>query len=276
MGSVRLDGVGDTMQGLGRGQAAQAPDRPSGLQETQMIIFPAVDMRRGRCVRLVQGRAEQETVYSEDPLVVARQWCDQGASWLHLVDLDGAMVQDSHNRAIAREIFRALPIPVQFGGGVRTLSDIGELLSAGAARVILGTVAVERPDLVEEALSRHPGQVIVGLDARRGRVATRGWNQLESLEALPFARDLARRGVDRIVYTDIGKDGTLQGPNLEAIGQMARESGLKVIASGGVSSLQDLSRLNSLKSSGVEGVIVGKALYEGRFSLEAALSAVRG
>ena len=241
-----------------------------------MIIFPAVDMRGGKCVRLVQGRAEQETVYSEDPLVVARRWCDRGASWLHLVDLDGAMVPGSHNRSIAREIFRALPIPVQFGGGVRTLSDIAELLAAGAARVILGTVAVERPDLVEEALSRHPGRVIVGLDARRGKVATRGWNQLEVLEALPFARDLARRGVDRIVYTDIGKDGTLRGPNLEATGQMARESGLKVIASGGVSSLGDLSRLKSLESSGVEGVIVGKALYEGRFSLGAALSAVEG
>ena len=203
-----------------------------------MIIFPAVDMRRGKCVRLVQGRAEAETVYSEDPLVVARRWCDQGATWLHLVDLDGAMVQGSHNRTIAREIFEALPIPVQFGGGVRTLSDIRELLEAGATRVILGTVAVERPDLVEEALTRHPGQVIVGLDARQGRVATRGWNQLEALEALPFARDLARRGVGRIVYTDIGKDGTLRGPNLEATGQMARESGLKVIASGGVSSLR--------------------------------------
>ena len=241
-----------------------------------MIIFPAVDMRRGKCVRLVQGRAEHETVYSEDPLVVARRWCEQGASWLHLVDLDGAMVQGSHNRTIAREIFGALPIPVQFGGGVRTLSDIEELLAAGAARVIVGTAAVERPDLVEEAMNRHPGQVVVGLDARRGRVATRGWNHLEALEALPFARDLAGRGVDRIVYTDIGKDGTLQGPNLEAVGQMARESGLKVIASGGVSSLQDLSRLKQLESSGVEGVIVGKALYEGRFSLEAALSAVEG
>ncbi len=241
-----------------------------------MIIFPAVDMRRGKCVRLVQGRAEHETVYSEDPRVVARRWCEQGASWLHLVDLDGAMVQGSHNRTIAREIFEALPIPVQFGGGVRSLSDIRELLAAGAARVIVGTVAVEQPELVEEALSRHPGQVVVGLDARRGRVATQGWNRLETLEALPFARDLARRGVDRIVYTDIGKDGTLEGPNLEATGQMARESGLKVIASGGVSSIEDLSRLKQLESSGVEGVIVGKALYEGRFSLEAALAAVGG
>ena len=171
---------------------------------------------------------------------------------------------------------RPCPSLCSSGGGVRTLSDIGELLAAGAARVILGTVAVERPDLVEEALSRHPGQVVVGLDARQGRVATRGWNRLEALEALPFARDLARRGVDRIVYTDIGKDGTLQGPNLKAVGQMARESGLNVVASGGVSSLQDLSRLKHLESSGVEGVIVGKALYEGRFSLEAALSAVEG
>ena len=243
-------------------------------QGSEMIIFPAVDMRRGKCVRLFQGRAEDETVYSEDPLVVARQWCDQGASWLHLVDLDGAMFQDTNNRSIAREIFKTVHIPVQFGGGVRTLSDIQELLAAGAARVILGTAAVEDPDLVEEALSRHPGQVIVGLDARRGRVATRGWNHLESLEALPFAQDLARRGVARIIYTDIGKDGTLEGPNLQAIGQMARESGMKVIASGGVSSLQDLSRLKSLTSSNIEGVIVGKALYEKRFSLGAALSAV--
>lgn len=231
-------------------------------------------MRRGKCVRLFQGRAEDETVYSEDPLVVAQQWCDQGASWLHLVDLDGAMFRGTNNRSIAREIFKTVHIPVQFGGGVRTLSDIQELLAAGAARVILGTAAVEEPDLVEEALSRHPGKVIVGLDARRGRVATRGWNHLESLEALPFAQDLARRGVARIIYTDIGKDGTLEGPNLQAIGQMARESGMKVIASGGVSSLRDLSRLKSLTSSNIEGVIVGKALYEKRFSLGAALSEV--
>ena len=240
-----------------------------------MIIFPAVDMRRGKCVRLVQGRAEDETVYSEDPLVVARQWCEQGASWLHLVDLDGAMVQDSHNRSIARDIFRALPIPVQFGGGVRTLSDIRELLEAGAARVILGTVAVERPDLVEEALSRHPRPGGRGAGRPPGTGGHPGMEPTGGAggAALRQGSGAAGRG-SRIVYTDIGKDGTLQGPNLEATGQMARESGLKVIASGGVSSLQDLSRLKHLESSGVEGVIVGKALYEGRFSLGAALSAV--
>lgn len=241
-----------------------------------MIIFPAVDMRQGKCVRLVQGRAQEETIYSDDPVVMARQWCDQGASWLHLVDLDGAMVQGRNNRTIARRIFRALPIPVQFGGGVRTLSDVQELLAAGAARVILGTAAVERPDLVEEALSRHPDRVIVGLDARDGLVATRGWNRVESLQVLPFARELARRGVPRIVYTDISRDGTLKGPSLEAIGQVAQGSGLKVIASGGVSSLQDLARLKALESRGVDGVIVGKALYEGRFSLGQALSVAGG
>lgn len=231
-------------------------------------------MRHGKCVRLVQGRAEDETIYSEDPVVIARQWCAQGASWLHLVDLDGAMVKGRHNRTIARRIFKALPIPVQFGGGVRTLSDVQDLLAAGAARVILGTAAVEQPDLVEEALSRHPDRVIVGLDARDGLVATRGWHRVEALEVLPFARELARRGVPRIVYTDISQDGTLKGPNLEAIGQVALGSGLKVIASGGISSLQDLARLKALESTGVEGVIIGKALYEGRFSLGQALSEV--
>lgn len=236
-----------------------------------MIIFPAVDMRQGRCVRLRQGRAKDETVYSEDPVVASQKWWKQGASWLHLVDLDGAMVTGKNNRLIAQRIFEVLPIPVQFGGGIRTFLDVEELIAAGAARVILGTAAVEKPALLEQALTSYPNQVVVGLDAQDGFLATRGWNRVESLEVLSFACDLAARGVERVIYTDISKDGMLKGPNLEGIKRLIDGSGLKVIASGGVSSLKDLADLKALESTGLDGVIIGKALYEERFSLREAL-----
>jgi phosphoribosylformimino-5-aminoimidazole carboxamide ribotide isomerase len=239
-----------------------------------MIVFPAIDMRNGRCVRLLQGRADQETVYYEDPQATAEQWQSDGAEWLHLVDLDGAMGSESNNRGIARRIFQALKIPVQFGGGVRTMSDLEELLEAGASRVILGTAAVEDADFLSEALARFSTKVAVGIDARDGLVATKGWKQVGQLDALEFATSLIQKGVRRIVYTDISRDGTLTGPNLEATRRVAESSGLNVIASGGVSSLEDLLRLKPLEVYGVEGVIIGKALYEKRFSLKEALEAM--
>jgi len=236
-----------------------------------MIIFPAVDIRNGKCVRLLQGRFEEETVYFADPVAVAQRWESEGAEWLHLVDLDGAISPGMGNRAIVKEIFKTLRIPVQFGGGVRKMSDLQELLEAGAERVILGTAAVEEADFLSKALARFSSKVVVGLDVKGGFIATRGWSQVEKLEGLEFARTLGQRGVQRIVYTDISKDGMLTGPNFEAIRRVAVQSGLKVIASGGISTLQDLSRIKQLEPYGVEGAIIGKALYEGRFSLREAL-----
>ena len=236
-----------------------------------MIIFPALDLRHGKCVRLLQGRATDETVYSEDPVAVARMWEAEGARWLHLVDLEGAMSSGTENRALAKRIIREMGIPVQFGGGVRTMADFREMLEAGAGRVILGTAAIENSELLSEALSMYRERVVVGLDAKEGWVVTRGWNQVERLEALAFARALAKKGLIRVVYTDTLRDGMLGGPNLTTTRQMAEKSGLKVIASGGVSSLEDLRSLKQLEPYGVEGVIVGKALYERRFSLAEAL-----
>jgi phosphoribosylformimino-5-aminoimidazole carboxamide ribotide isomerase len=236
-----------------------------------MIIFPALDLRHGKCVRLLQGRATQETVYSEDPVAVARMWEAEGARWLHLVDLDGAMSSGTENRALAKRIIRVLGIPVQFGGGIRTMADFHEILEAGAGRVILGTAAIENSELLSEALTLCRERVVVGLDAKEGWVVTRGWNQVERLDALAFAQALVKRGVLRVVYTDTLKDGMLAGPNLTTTRRMAEGSGLKVIASGGVSSLEDLRSLKQLEPYGVEGVIVGKALYEKKFSLEEAL-----
>jgi len=238
-----------------------------------MIIFPAIDMRQGKCVRLLQGRADQEKVYFEDPVAVAHRWEAEGAAWLHLVDLDGAMSEGSGNRAIAKGIFAALRIPVQFGGGLRTMKDLEEILGAGAARVVVGTAAVQHPEFLAEALQQFGERIVVGIDARDGRVATHGWNQVGSLEAVAFAQTLARTGVQRVVYTDISKDGMLVGPNLEATKRLAVDSQLKVVASGGVASLSDLQALRGLENTGIEGAIVGKALYERRFTLKEAIAA---
>jgi phosphoribosylformimino-5-aminoimidazole carboxamide ribotide isomerase len=238
-----------------------------------MIIFPAIDMRQGKCVRLLQGRAEQETVYFQDPVAVALRWESEGAAWLHLVDLDGAMSTEAGNRAIAKKIFEALRIPVQFGGGMRTSKDLEEILGAGAARVVIGTAAVQDPLFLSGALQQFGERIVVGLDARDGRVATHGWNRIGSLEAVAFAKSLAESGVRRVVYTDISRDGMLAGPNLEATTRLADAAQMKVIASGGVASLEDLRALRGL-GAGIEGVIVGKALYEKRFTLRDAIAAV--
>jgi phosphoribosylformimino-5-aminoimidazole carboxamide ribotide isomerase len=208
-------------------------------------------------------------------VAVAQRWEAEGAAWLHLVDLDGAMSSGSENRLLAKRIFAALRIPVQFGGGLREMADIEEMLDAGAARVLLGTVAVRRPDFLDEMVERFGDRIVVGLDARDGFVATYGWNEVEKLEAVAFAKSLKQRRVRRVVYTDIARDGMLAGPNFEATRRLAEESGLKVIASGGVSSLDDLRGLVSLENFGVEGAIVGKALYERQFSLKEALQASR-
>ena len=219
----------------------------------------------------MQGSAEHETIYSEDPVKMAIRWQAEGASWLHLVDLDSAMSRASENRQIAKIIIRTLTIPVQFGGGIRNESDLDEMLSGGASRVVIGTASFRDPEFLKRAIEQYSDRIVVGLDARDGLLATHGWNQVQEVKALVFAKSLVQIGVHRIVYTDISRDGMLTGPNWVATEQLARETGLKVIASGGVSSLDDLRVLRPLVSSGVEGVIVGKALYEGKFSLADAI-----
>ncbi len=237
-----------------------------------MIIFPAIDLRRGKCVRLVEGDPERETVYGDDPVAMALHWQSLGAEYLHLVDLDGAFSGQQVNLAIIREIAAALKIPVETGGGIRDLARAEKLLEAGVSRVIFGTAAVKNPDLIEEACQKFGSdKVVLGLDARNGLVAIEGWGEVASRPALDLAGEMRQRGVERVIFTDISRDGTLKGPNLAAIREMAEKSNLKVIASGGVSTLEDIRQLKTLESLGVEGVITGKALYAGTLKLEEAL-----
>lgn len=244
-----------------------------------MIIFPAIDLRRGRCVRLRQGRAEAETVYDDDPAAVACRWVAEGAQWLHVVNLDGAfgdagsgMGQPINLQRLA-EIREAVPsTPIQFGGGVRSVADVERSLALGATRVILGTVAVAQPAVVSEAIEcLGPERIVVGIDARGGQVATHGWRQTSETTAVALGQAMRQQGVLRVVYTDIARDGMLSGVNVEATAALARATGLRVIASGGVASVVDVRRLKARAVDGIEGVIVGQALYTGAFSLAAAL-----
>lgn len=245
-----------------------------------MIVFPAIDLRRGRCVRLRQGRAEDEIVYDDDPAAVARRWVEQGAVWLHVVNLDGAFAdrqQAARNLQRLSEIRQTAPeTPIQFGGGVRSLADIQTALALGATRIVLGTVAVETPELVAEAVAGFGSErIVVGIDAREGRVATHGWREASDTTATALGRAMGQQGVVHAVYTDIARDGMLTGVNVEATAALARETGLRVIASGGVASLADLTRLKAQAGAGIEGVIIGQALYTGAISLPEAIQAAR-
>jgi len=240
-----------------------------------VILFPAIDLRQGHCVRLRQGRMEDETVFSQDPADMARRWQAGGARWLHLVNLDGAFSQASQNLSVVRAIAEAVDIPIQLGGGMRDAEAAGDGLALGASRIILGTVAIAAPQVVADAVERFgPQRVVVGIDAREGRVATHGWTEISEVDAIDLAKEMADLGVERVVYTDISRDGMMTGPNVEATLQLARRTHLKVIASGGVATLDDLRLLRPLEGDGVEGVIVGRALYEGAFSLEEALEII--
>lgn len=235
-----------------------------------MIIFPAIDLRDGRCVRLRRGQADQETVFSDDPVQVARRWELAGARWLHVVNLDGAFgTATAATQQAMQDIIAAVSVPVQIGGGLRDLTTMELALSAGAARVVLGTVAVTQPEVVAQALRRFGAErVAVGIDARGGRVAIRGWKQTSETGATDLALRMADLGVRRVVYTDIARDGMLTGPNLPALQQMAK-TGLAVVASGGISSLHDLRAIAAVP--GVEGAIVGMALYTGAIDLAQAI-----
>jgi phosphoribosylformimino-5-aminoimidazole carboxamide ribotide isomerase len=242
-----------------------------------VIIYPAIDLRRGRCVRLVQGDPRAETVVGDDPAAMARRWVGLGAEWLHVVNLDGAFGEEaSANAAALRNILRAVSIPVQFGGGLRSMAGIEAALALGVARVVVGTAALTDPDLLRQALDRLGSErVAVGIDARDGVVATHGWQQSSGVGALDLARHMQALGVTRVVYTDIGRDGTLAGVNAAACAALAQAAGLAVIASGGVATLDDIRRVKAVEAGGVEGVIVGKALYAGQVDLAQALEMAR-
>ncbi|OPX88338.1 MAG: 1-(5-phosphoribosyl)-5-((5-phosphoribosylamino)methylideneamino) imidazole-4-carboxamide isomerase [Pelotomaculum sp. PtaB.Bin104] len=237
-----------------------------------MLIIPAIDLRCGKCVRLVEGKLEQETIYSDDPVAMAVHWQEQGAKWLHVVDLDGAFAGSPKNLDVISAILAAVDMPVQVGGGIRSMEIISRLLDVGAARVILGTAAILKPEIVSEACDRYGDAILVGIDGRNGRVAIEGWGMTVDKSTLELAQDMQARGIQRVVFTDIRRDGTLQGPNLEATGELARTTGLKVVASGGVSNIDDLKEVKKLEPLGVDSVIMGKALYAGTVTLKEALA----
>jgi phosphoribosylformimino-5-aminoimidazole carboxamide ribotide isomerase len=227
-------------------------------------LIPAVDLKGGKCVRLQEGIASRSTEYSSDPVSMALHWEEQGARRLHLVDLDGAFSGQAAHLEVAKSIFRALKIPVQFGGGLRTLEQIETILDLGAERAILGTVAVDNPGVVEEAVRRHPGAIVVGIDARQGKVALRGWVDQTTLTAAELALRMKSLGVERVIYTDVARDGMLRGVNYQETESLCRETGIRVIASGGVSAIEDIRALWERRACGIEGVILGRALYDGK------------
>ena len=243
-----------------------------------MIIFPAIDLRRGRCVRLRQGDPAAETVFGDDPAAMTRHWAERGAQWLHVVNLDGALGDqgpDALNLQRLAEIRAAVALPIQFGGGLRTLDDVALALELGATRAVLGTAVVQQPELAAAAVQRFGAEAIVaGLDARAGLVATHGWQAISNLHVHDLGRQLRQAGVLRAIYTDIARDGMLSGVDAEGSAELARQTGLRVIASGGVRDLADIRLLKSSEQQGIEGVIVGQAIYTGSLDLAQAIALV--
>ncbi len=245
--------------------------------EPVVKLFPAIDLRRGRCVRLQQGAPDRETVYQTDPFLVARQFVDQGAEWLHVVDLDAAFGEGS-NRTLIRSLAEATPVRIQTGGGLRREEDLVEVLESAVARAIIGTAAIERPDLVRLAVERWGGErIAVGLDARGGRLAVKGWQEETGADVIEVAERLVEFGLRTFIHTDIARDGMLGGPNLAASIELAEKTGAEVIVSGGVGSLQDLATVRDAARThpGIVGVIVGKALYEGKFGVAEAIEVLK-
>jgi len=237
-----------------------------------LTLYPAIDLKDGACVRLVQGEMSAATLFNDNPAAQAQSFVDAGCTWLHVVDLNGAFVGRPVNSSAVAAILGVTPVPVQLGGGIRDLSTIEFWLSAGVARVILGTVAVKNPALVRSACKRFPGKIAVGIDARAGKVAVEGWAETSEVSALDLALQFEDVGVAAIIYTDIERDGKLSGVNVEATAQLAAKLSTPVIASGGVGSLDDLSALKTRAADGIEGVICGRALYDGRVALKDALA----
>jgi phosphoribosylformimino-5-aminoimidazole carboxamide ribotide isomerase len=233
-----------------------------------MIIYPAIDLKEGHCVRLKQGVMEDSTTYSKNPAHVARLFERAGVKWIHVVDLNGAFEGKSVNEKAIRRIVKAVKIPIQLGGGIRTLEDIARVLSYGVSRVILGTVAVKEPDIVTQAVELYGDKIAVGIDARDGRVAINGWVEKTDLKAIDFAQDMKARGVKTIIHTDISKDGMMDGPNIKSSKDMIDDTGLDIIVSGGISTLNDIRNSRII---GAAGVITGKAIYTGAIKLSEAL-----
>jgi len=235
-----------------------------------MQLYPAIDMKGGKCVRLTQGLFDQVKVYSDTPAEMARLWAGQGASFLHIVDLDGALAGHSVNEEAIRAIIRSVTVPVQLGGGIRSVEAVDYMLKLGIFRCIIGTRAVERPEFIKELIQQFgPERIVVGVDARDGMVAVEGWEKTSSLKALDLCLLMKEYGVEHIVYTDISRDGTLTGPNVTYTRELTDKTGLDVIASGGMSCMEDLVRL---QEAGIKGAIIGKALYEEKISLPAAVA----
>jgi len=243
-----------------------------------MQIIPAIDIKDGNCVRLKQGEMQSATVFSEDPAAMARHWLDLGAERLHLVDLNGAFAGKPKNEMAIREVVSVIgeEIPIQLGGGIRDLDTIERYLDDGITFVIIGTAAVKNPGFLHDACYAFPGHIIVGLDAREGKVATDGWSKMTGHDVVDLAKKFEDYGVEALIYTDIGRDGMLTGVNIEATAKLARELRIPVIASGGINSLKDIKELACFESEGVLGAIAGRSLYEGTLDFKAALKAAKG
>jgi len=241
-----------------------------------MTIYPAIDLKDGHCVRLVQGKLTNQTVYSSAPADVARRFQQQGARWLHIVDLAGAFTGTPANLKAIEAIADAVTIPFQVGGGLRRISDVEQMLQAGASRVIIGTRAVEGPDFIKQLLDEFGNErIVLGLDARDGKVAVQGWVETVEMTAIELGKQMQQLGIKTAVYTDVSRDGLLSGPNLEAIRQVAINTGLSIIASGGISSVEHINALRDMEADGVVGAIIGKALYEGKLTMAQALAAAK-
>jgi len=236
-----------------------------------MIIIPAVDIKGGKCVRLLQGRMDAETVFGEDPVAMARKWESAGASLIHVVDLDGAIQKSPQNLASIRKIVEQVKAPIQVGGGIRNEDTVQMYMDLGVSRTIIGTEAIRNPALIERLCKRYPDRIVVAIDARNGRVAIEGWTETTGVEAVTLAKQFENVGVAAINFTDIHRDGMQTGPNIEETRRLAEAVCIPVVASGGVSTLEDIKNIFPLKSSGVTGIIVGKALYSGSLDLKTGL-----
>jgi len=241
-----------------------------------MLIIPAIDLKNGKCVRLEQGKMTQETIFSQDPTAVARKWETLGAEMLHVVDLDGAFAGSPKNKPVIEEIVHTIRIPVELGGGIRTLDTIEDYLTMGINRIILGTVVYQQKNILSEACAKFPGRIVVGIDARNGKVAIQGWSEQTEFSALELAKKSEQDGATAIIYTDIQRDGMLTGINLDATRILAQAVSIPVIASGGVATIEDIKNLLPLTKEGITGVIIGQALYKGTIDLREALCVAKG
>ncbi len=241
-----------------------------------MLVIPAIDLKDGQCVRLKQGKFDHVTVFGDDPPAIARKWESLGAEWLHVVDLDGAVGKSPKNREAVRRIVESVDVPVQLGGGIRDLKTIDEYIDMGISRVILGTVALKNPELVNEASRKYPGKVALGIDARDGKVAVEGWTEISSKSPVEIAVSFSRLPLAAIIYTDIQRDGMQTGVNIESTKTLAEAIDIPVIASGGVATLDDIKALLPLEAAGVIGVITGRAIYAGSLDLAEAIALAKG